>query len=247
VTEADAIFVFSGDGGFNEALNGADGRVPLGFIPGGGTSVLPRALGLPRDPVAAAARLGTALAAERTRRISVGRANGRRFGFSCGVGLDAEVVRRVDALGRSREGRRPGDLAFARVVAGTLLARRGRFDPALEVRGVGRAAFAIVANADPYTYVGSLPLHAAPLAELEDGLDVVAPVRLRPLTIGRIVLHLLRGHGLEHARGILYAHDRDRVEIVCDRPLPLQVDGEDLGDVERLECVCERGAIAILV
>ena len=247
VTEADAIFVFSGDGGFNEALNGADGRVPLGFVPGGGTSVLPRALGLPRDPVAAAARLGEALAHGRTRRISVGRANGRRFGFSCGIGLDAEVVRRVDALGRSREGKRPGDLAFARIVAGTLLERRGRLEPALEVRDLGRAAFAIVANADPYTYVGSAPLHAAPLVELEGGLDVVAPVRLRPGTIGRIVLHLLRGRGLERARGVLYAHDRDRVEIVCDRPLPLQADGEDLGDVERLECVCERAAVSILV
>jgi diacylglycerol kinase family enzyme len=247
VTEADAIFVFSGDGGFNEALNGADGRVPLGFVPGGGTSVLPRVLGLPRDPVAAARRLGEALAAGRTRRISLGRVNGRRFGFSCGVGLDAEIVRRVDALGRSREGRRPGDLAFARIVARTLLERRGRLDPVLEVRGLGRAAFAILANADPYTYAGSLPLHATPLARLDEGLDVVAPVRLRPAAIARIVGHLVRGRGLEHARGVLYAHDLDRVEIVCDRALPLQVDGEDLGDVERLEAVCERGALDVLV
>ena len=247
VTEADAIFVFSGDGGFNEALNGADGRVPLGFLPGGGTSVLPRVLGLPRDPVEAARRLGEALAAGRTRRISLGRMNGRRFGFSCGVGFDAEIVRRVDALGRSREGRRPGDLTFARLVARTLLERRGRLDPALEVRGLGRAAFALVANAEPYTFAGSLPLHAAPLAQLEAGLDVVAPVRLRPATIPRIVGYLLRGRGLEHARGVLYGHDLDRVEIVCDRPLPVQVDGEDLGDLDRLECICERAALSVLV
>ena len=51
------VYVFSGDGGFNEVVNGLDGDVPLGFIPGGGTSVLPRALGLPRDPVAAARTL----------------------------------------------------------------------------------------------------------------------------------------------------------------------------------------------
>jgi diacylglycerol kinase family enzyme len=117
----------------------------------------------------------------------------------------------------------------------------------LEVAGLGRAAFAILANADPYTYAGSLPLHAAPLARLEEGLDVVAPVRLRPGSIARIVGHLLRGRGLERARGVLYGHDLDRVEIVCDRPLPLQVDGEDLGDVERLEAVCERGALDVLV
>jgi diacylglycerol kinase family enzyme len=247
VTDADAIFVFSGDGGFNEALNGADGSVPLGFLPGGGTSVLPRVLGLPRDPVAAARRLGESLAAGRTRRISVGRANGRRFGFSCGIGFDAEVVRRVDALGRSRDGRRPGDLSFARVVAGTLLERRGRLDPALEVQGLGRAAFAILANGDPYTYAGALPLHATPLARLEEGLDVVAPVRLRPATIARVVGHLLlRGRGLERARGVLYAHDLGRIEIVCDRPLPMHVDGEDLGDIDRVEAVCERGAVDVL-
>src|ERR671933_8110 len=110
VTEADAIFVFSGDGGFNEALNGADGRVPVGFLPGGGTSVLPRALGLPRDPVEAARLLA---GSETTRTISLGRASApgnsvlqrpRRFTFSAGVGLDAELVRSVDALGRRPDG-----------------------------------------------------------------------------------------------------------------------------------------------
>ena len=62
----DAIVIFSGDGTYNEALNGADGALPVGFLPGGATSVLPRALGLSRDPaeaaraVGAAARRGTA-------------------------------------------------------------------------------------------------------------------------------------------------------------------------------------------
>src|SRR6187401_2288616 len=83
--EADALIVFSGDGGFNEALNGVErSDLPLGFVPGGGTSVLPRALGLPRDAEAAADQLADALANERTRRISTGRVNGRRFAFNAG-------------------------------------------------------------------------------------------------------------------------------------------------------------------
>src|SRR6476646_6086973 len=49
--DVDGIVVFSGDGTYNEALNGADGAMPFGFLPGGGTSVFPRALGLSRDPV----------------------------------------------------------------------------------------------------------------------------------------------------------------------------------------------------
>ena len=42
----DAVAVFGGDGTYNEVLNGIGSDVPLGFLPGGGTSVLPRALGL---------------------------------------------------------------------------------------------------------------------------------------------------------------------------------------------------------
>src|SRR6185437_11534133 len=58
---AGAIVVFSGDGGFNEALNGLHADVPIGFLPGGGASVLPRALGLPPDPGMAAALVADAI------------------------------------------------------------------------------------------------------------------------------------------------------------------------------------------
>src|SRR4051812_46782880 len=81
----EAVVVFSGDGGFNEALNGLESDVPIGFLPGGGTSVLSRALGLPRDPVDAARQVGDALLAGRTRRISLGRVNGRRVAFAAGI------------------------------------------------------------------------------------------------------------------------------------------------------------------
>src|SRR5215216_157687 len=85
--DAEAVYVFSGDGGFNEVLNGVGPETPVGFIPGGGASVLPRALGLPRDPVEAAERIVSG----KPRRISLGRVNGRRFGFAAGVGIDAEA------------------------------------------------------------------------------------------------------------------------------------------------------------
>ena len=39
--KADAIVVFSGDGGFNEVLNGIGDSVPLGLLPGGGGSAQP--------------------------------------------------------------------------------------------------------------------------------------------------------------------------------------------------------------
>jgi diacylglycerol kinase family enzyme len=241
----DALVVFSGDGGFNEVLNGVQDGIPLGFLPGGGTSVLPRALGLPRDAVAAARRVAEALEQGRRRHISLGRVNGRRFGFSSGIGLDAELVRRVDALGRREDGRRPGDAAYLREAARLLAGRRGRFEPALELRGLGRAAFALVANADPYTYAGRIPVHVAPEARFELGLDVVAPVQVGPLALARLLRNVLTGR--PEARKVLYGHDLDRIEIVCDRPLPLQADGEDLGDVQEAVFEAERDAIAVLV
>jgi diacylglycerol kinase family enzyme len=243
---ADAVVVFGGDGAVNEALNGIARDVPFGAIPGGGTSVFARALGLPRDPVAAAARVADAIATERTRRITVGRVEGRRFGFSVGVGFDAAIVRRVDALGRAHSGRRPGDLAFTYEFVRVLAGSRFTLEPALEVHGFGRAAAAFVANCDPYTYAGAIPLHVAPEARFELGLDLVAPVRITPRTLARFARYMVAGKGQQSEPELLYAHDVDRIEITCDRPLPLQADGEDLGDVEHVVVEVERDAVGCL-
>jgi diacylglycerol kinase family enzyme len=243
--DADALVIFSGDGGFNEALNGVErGDLPLGFVPGGGTSVLPRALGLPRDPVEVAQRIADALAHDCTRRISTGRVNGRRFAFSAGVGLDAEAVRRIDERGRSPEGKRPGDLAFISAFSKMIIERRGRFDPVLEVDGYGRAALVLVSNVNPYTFLKALAIQVAPEAVFEEGLDFLAPVSLTPRTLPPLLLALATGRP---ARNALRGHDLDRIEVRCDHPLPLQADGEDLGDVTEALFEAERGSISVLV
>jgi diacylglycerol kinase family enzyme len=240
---ADAVVVFSGDGGFNEALNGLERDVPIGFLPGGGTSVLPRALGLPRDPVRAARQMADALAAGRTRRITVGRVNGRRFGFSSGIGLPAEVVRLVDARGRGGDGKRPGDLAFVAATVRAITAEGGRLEPQLEIAGFGRAAAAFVANGRPYTYAENVALPIVPDADFEHGLGLVAPVRVTRAALVPTVARVLTGR----PRDSVYGHDLDRIEIACDRPLPLHVDGEDLGDVEGAVFEAERAAVSVLV
>jgi diacylglycerol kinase family enzyme len=238
-----ALYVLSGDGGFNEALNGLDADVPVGFIPGGGANVLPRALGLPRDPIAAARRVR----AGRTRRISLGLVNARRFAFAAGIGLSAEIVRRVDRRGRTEEGGRAGNAMFAWTVVQVVAQGRGRFEPALEIAGRGRAAFALVANCDPFTYAGPVPIHVAPEARFELGLDLCAPRTVTPLTIPRLLAYFGAGRGHSRARDLIYEHDLDQIEIRCDRAMPLQVDGEDLGDVDVAHFECERDALRVLV
>jgi diacylglycerol kinase family enzyme len=242
--QVDALYVFGGDGTYNEVLNGIDEATPLGLIPGGGASVLPRALGLPREPVGAARRLAGSAA---PRRIGVGRVNGHRFGFACGIGLDAEVVRAVEELGRSEDGKRAGNLTFALTGMRTFRRHGFRLDPALEVKGHGRAAFVLVSNGPAYSYAGRIPVQPARRASFEGGLDLVAPTRVRAMNVARFAWYAFGGAERAKAEHVVYVHDADRLEIVCDRPLPLQADGEDLGDVEGAVIEAERDAVTVLV
>jgi diacylglycerol kinase family enzyme len=244
--DADAIVIFSGDGTYNEALN-AESELPFGFLPGGGTSVFARAIGFPRDPVAAARVVAEALLEGRARRISLGRVNGRRFCFSAGIGFDAEAVRRLDKLGRKPSGARPGDVQFAWAFARMLLERRGSWPPEIEAGELGRVAFVMVANGDPYSYAGSIPLRLMPEAQFELGLDVLAPSRVRRRDIPSFLSYVARGKGNIVDRGVQILHDVDRFEVRCDRPLPLQADGEDLGDVASAVFEAERDALSVLV
>ena len=113
-----------------------------------------------------------------------------------------------------------------------LAERRGTLEPVLEVEGHGRAAFVLVANCDPYTY-------ARPSRFSRAGRALRTRSRLprrAAIDTARAAALLLTSsaHGQEHADDVLYRHDLDRIEVVCDQPLPLQVDGEDLGDVEQV-------------
>ena len=232
--QGDAVFVFGGDGVVNEVLNGLPAGKALGIVPGGHTNVLARALGVPRDPGAAV----------RERRISLGRVNGRRFAFSAGIGVDSETVRELETHKRGRDGRRPGDLAYARVIARKLL---GGYEPRLEVEGLGRAALLFVSNGAVFTYAGPRSLRFSPAARFELGLDVVAPERAGSFASARYVARVAAGRGLAGAQGVLVAHDVDRVRVTCDVPLPLQADGEDLGDVTQAVFEAERDAISVLI
>lgn len=229
----DAVFAYGGDGLVNEVLNGLPADKLLGVVAGGHTNVLARALGIPDDPAQAV----------HERRISVGRVNGRRFSFGAGIGVDSETVRELETRKRLEDGRRRGDLAYARVIARRLF--RG-YEPRLEIEGLGRAGLLFVSNDAVFTYAGPRAFRFSPEARFELGLDLVAPTQVRATTLPRLLGQLLGGRAGPDSQGLLYGHDLDRIEIVCDRPLPLQADGEDLGDVEHAVFEAERDAVAVL-
>ena len=94
----DVVVAFGGDGTVNEAANGLAGSdTPLSCLPGGRANVYCRMLGIPADVVDATEHLLRIADDWRPRRVDLGDVNGRKFTFSAGVGLDASVVERVDA------------------------------------------------------------------------------------------------------------------------------------------------------
>jgi diacylglycerol kinase family enzyme len=120
---------------------------------------------------------------------------------------------------------------------------RARFDPALEVDGYGRAALVLVSNVNPYTFLKALAIQTAPEAVFEEGLDFLAPISITPRTLPPLLFALATGRP---ARNALRGHDLDRIVVRCDRPLPLQADGEDLGDVAEATFEAERNAVTVL-
>ena len=84
-----------------------------------------------------------------------------------------------------------------------------------------------------------------PGARFEDGLAYAAPTRVRARDVPVLARALARGTSF--GPRVLTGVDLDRIEVRCDRPLPLQVDGEDLGDVESAVFEARRDALACLL
>lgn len=249
------MFVLGGDGTANEVVNGVGDRLPVGVLPAGGTSVLPRVLGLPRDLEEATERLCDALEEGSTRSIGLGTVNGRRFTFAAGIGIDAEIVKRIDERGRggeaADEASRPGDLWFVREAIGVLL--EGEYAAPMmqvEVPGQGelRAATVFVANCSPWSFAGPVPLDVAPEASFEGGFDLVliesVEARSAP---GRIASLLRKQDDNDEDDGVRRLHDLEQATVRCERPLPVQVDGELLGEFDIIELGVVRDAAQLLV
>jgi len=90
----DRVLAWGGDGTLNEVARGIVGtETALGVLPGGTVNVFAREVGIPRSIEEATE---TFVRGE-LRRIPVGIASERPFLLMTGVGLDAEVVRRLKA------------------------------------------------------------------------------------------------------------------------------------------------------
>jgi diacylglycerol kinase family enzyme len=240
----EVVVALGGDGTLNEAANGLAGtHCALAALPGGSTNVFARTLGLPNDPIEATGQLLDALERGKIDRVGLGTVNGRYFLFNLGIGFDAAVVARVER--RANLKRYAGHPLFVYSAFATWMRHYDRTKPHFSVKFgdgtvVDDAYFGICLNTNPYTYLGNRPLNLAPEATLDRGL---AMLTVRTFHFGRVMRvigsALATGRHLRSSRWTDHRVDIDRITIEGYGPFPYQVDGDYLGETERLEITHE--------
>jgi diacylglycerol kinase family enzyme len=261
--DVDLVVALGGDGTVNEVVNGlmtapAERRPTLAVVPGGSANVFARALGFTDDPVEATGQLLDALQEGRRRSITLGSAEhgvsqGERtrrwFTFCAGLGLDAEVVRAVER--KRARGRRATPTLYARTGVTHFFTNRDRGDVPMLLHVDGqdpqRLGLALVCNSNPWTYLGSRPVQPCPEASFDTGLDLFGLTSLPTVATLRHLRQILSPRPRPRGKRVVRVHDATSFTLTADRPLPLQVDGDDLGDADVVRFSAEPEALAVVV
>jgi len=254
----DVVVAFGGDGTLNEVANGLAGTgVPVTVLPGGSTNVVCRTLGIPNDVVDATEHLLGLADRFAPRQIDLGIANGRRFVFSCGCGLDATAAMRVDQRPKLKARAGPYFYTWIAVSAFYREYLRNPVRMRLAVDGETAEGITVLAqNSDPFTYFGNRPVRVCDGVAIDDGtLSVAILRRAAQRDMGPIVtrvlterLHASRHRQIDHFDDVLSA----RVESLSadqsgeQRPFPIQVDGDYVGAAAELELGIDPGALTVV-
>jgi diacylglycerol kinase family enzyme len=255
----DVVAVLAGDGTLNEAAGGLAGSdVTLAALPGGSTNVFARTIGMAYKPAAAAQQVVDALARDARRRIGIGvatapGAEARPFLFHLGIGFDAAIIRRMEQ--HSSVKRYFAHPAFAVTALSTWFRhydrdQRIRFavtgdgEPEL----IGEGPYAVISNSDPYAYVGRRPLHIAPNASLDGELTVTVLTTLRAGVVVRAAAAAVgRVTFLTTSPEVVQRTDVVAVDVTADAPFPWQVDGDYLGEVDRLSIAYAPDCLSVVI
>lgn len=219
----DLVVAAGGDGTVSEvaeALVHTD--IPLGIIPVGTANVLARELGLPLDLEGACALLASERATNSIDAMQVG---DKFFFLQIGVGIDSLMIRDTDRAAKRRFGR----AAYLWTAIKWLIGYQPRrFTIAVDGRRLRpRAAEVLIANGG---VLGTPPFSWGPHIRPDDGRIDVCVVSARTLSdYLRVGWQVLIGHR-RRGQNILYYSAERSVVIDADRPLPVQADGEILGE-----------------
>lgn len=254
----DAVAVHGGDGTLNEAAAALVGTgTALVALPGGGTNVFCRTIGLPDDATPAAELQAEALHRGSLRRIGVGSLDGggaestrpRPFLLHAGVGWDAALVSIVERHHRWK--RRLNHALFVvaglRTFTGAYDRRRPHLEVELDGARVDDVFFALVMNSDPYTFVGQRPFVVDPANDAEAPLTVVALRSMRVRHFLPVMAQALRGGGLTARPWLTVSHEVHDVVLRRRTTMPYQLDGDHLGEADELHVRWRPDALTVVV
>jgi diacylglycerol kinase family enzyme len=246
----DVVVAFGGDGTVNEAANGLCGsNTPLTALPGGSTNVWARTLGIPNDVVDATEHLLRMADEFEPFPVDLGLVDERHFVFAAGAGLDASVVERVDAHPYRKA--RFGAWYYSACAVDIFMRRYLVNPPRVRVVAgdrVQEGVTAVVQNSDPFTYFRQRPIRVVEPAGLSMGsLSMGILKRATAPELLTLVPRLLSGR----ARSVMRHRQIEslaevstaRVEAVDDRPFPVQVDGDYIGEFSSVEFGVKPGGL----
>ncbi|MFE9205753.1 diacylglycerol/lipid kinase family protein [Micromonospora sp. NPDC007230] len=260
----DLVVTLGGDGTVNEVVNGLMGAEPptfrtgdtsaerlpaLATVPGGSTNVFARALGLPREWPDGTSMILEGLRLGRSRTIGLGRADDRYFTFCAGFGIDAAVIHRVERA--RRRGRVSTPALYLRSTVSQYFLASDRRHPSITLERPGETAEAelatvIVQNTAPWTYLGEREINPNPGASFDLGLDVLAMRQLRVASTARTVAQFFSQQPDPHGRQALRLHDVPEFTLVSARPLAFQLDGDYLGEREKVRFASIPAALRVI-
>lgn len=249
----DVVITLGGDGTVNEAANGLAGTgVPLIPLPGGATNVYHRLIGMPKNIIDATEHVLHLADRWEPRTVDLGRIGDRYFTFAAGVGLDASVVEQVDR--RPRMKARFGPWYYASAAVGTFVSRYVVNGPrfTLDVDGgpTLQGATAIFQNAEAFTFFTSRQIRLINGEGVNSGAISAAVLRhTRPTIMPGIALRAvsgsldLAGHRGVDATGPMVS---GRIRSDDGRPLPVQVDGDFIGEHVEVELGVLPGGLTVV-
>ena len=254
----DLVVAFGGDGTINEVVNGLAGTdIPVSFLPGGNTNVVCRTLGIPNDVVDATEHLLSLADDFRPRKIDLGRVDDRYFVFSCGTGIDATVVERVDANPKLKA--RAGPYFYTWAAVSGYLREYMRNPVRLEATVEGEShegVTVLIQNSDPFTYFSNRPVHVCENITIDDGtLAMVVLKRANQFDVAGVIPRLLsnrmsayRHRQVESFEGFTEGAIRSLStdDDGATARFPVQVDGDFIGRHEEVTIRAAPGALTVI-